>query len=542
MKKINFLLILFIQASVAVAQNCASTPDILYGVLFEDVQMAKIFPDNKTFVDCVPKRKPADIVKDYITIKNNPAIRFSLKKFVEENFDVPQKVASDFHTTETDLSAHLKSLWKMLERKPDQGKECSSLLPLPHPYIVPGGRFREIYYWDSYFTMLGLKESGETEMIENMVKNFSYLILKYGHIPNGSRNYYLTRSQPPFFSSMVALLASIKGDAVYKTFLPALEKEYAYWMEGSATLRPGQAFKRVVKLKDGTLLNRYWDDAVTPRQESYQPDVETFWKLAEHWEQIGNAPATEMEKKKQRETLYRNLRAAAASGWDFSGRWMEDGMNLYTIRTTDIIPVDLHCLLAHLERTLERAYLLMRMEKKRKKVNVAFHKREQALSKFFSKKLDFFSDYNWLTGKTTDAVSAAALFPLNYFTFGHPEGHETRGRQGAAFVRKYLLRDGGLLSTPNNTGQQWDAPNGWAPLQWIAVEGLNKCFQKELARDIAKRWMMLNEKTFAATGKMMEKYNVEDLAKPAGGGEYDGQDGFGWTNGVYLAMKQMLQE
>ncbi|MBL7727221.1 MAG: alpha,alpha-trehalase, partial [Dinghuibacter sp.] len=453
-----------------------------------------------------------------------------------------QKVASDFHTTETDLSAHLKSLWKMLERKPDQGKECSSLLPLPHPYIVPGGRFREIYYWDSYFTMLGLKESGETEMIENMVKNFSYLILKYGHIPNGSRNYYLTRSQPPFFSSMVALLASIKGDAVYKPFLPALEKEYAYWMEGSATLRPGQAFKRVVKLKDGTLLNRYWDDAVTPRQESYQPDVETFWKLAEHWEQMGNAPANEIEKKKMRETLYRNLRAAAASGWDFSGRWMKDGMNLYTISTTDIIPVDLHCLLAHLERTLERAYLLMRMEKKRKKVNVAFHKREQALSKFFSKKLDFFSDYNWLTGKTTDAVSAAALFPLNYFTFGHPEGHETRGRQGAAFVRKYLLRDGGLLSTPNNTGQQWDAPNGWAPLQWIAVEGLNKCFQKELARDIAKRWMMLNEKTFAATGKMMEKYNVEDLAKPAGGGEYDGQDGFGWTNGVYLAMKQMFQE
>jgi neutral trehalase len=98
----------------------------------------------------------------------------------------------------------------------------SSLLPLPYPYIVPGGRFREIYYWDSYFTMLGLKESGEVGMIENMVKNFAYLIQTYGHIPNGNRTYYLGRSQPPFFTAMVNLLAEIKGDSAlschFKTF------------------------------------------------------------------------------------------------------------------------------------------------------------------------------------------------------------------------------------------------------------------------------------------------------------------------------------
>lgn len=543
MKKITWLFLLFFPLTGILAQPCNKTPDILYGVLFEDVQMAKIFPDNKTFVDCVPKRKPADIVKDYLAIKNNPAIKFSLKMFVEENFIVPAKPTDQYHTTETDIVTHLKQLWKELERKPDQQTDCSSLLPLPYPYIVPGGRFREIYYWDSYFTMLGLKESGETGMIENMIKNFAYMIQKYGHIPNGNRNYYLTRSQPPFFSSMVELLASIKGDGVYKTYLPALEKEYAYWMEGSASIKPGQSHKRVVKLKDGSIINRYWDDGVTPRQESYYQDVETSWKLAEHRtdsDTLRLSVRQELAKRKEREQLYRNLRAAAASGWDFSSRWLKDGVNLFTIQTTDIAPVDLHSLMFHLEKTLEKAYRLSGKEKQRKQLNTAAYKREMALPKFFSRELDFYSDLNLVTGKTTNTITASALFPLSFFIYGYPDGQEARGLKAATFVTKHLLRDGGIVTTPNTTGQQWDAPNGWAPLQWIAVRGLVQGGQKDLAFDIAKRWMQLNEKTFAATGKMMEKYNVEDINKPAGGGEYAGQDGFGWTNGVYLAMKKLL--
>ena len=109
--------------------------------------------------------------------------------------------------------------------------EGSSLLPLPYPYIVPGGRFGEIYYWDSYFTMLGLKESDEIEMIENMIKNFASLIDRYGFIPNGNRSYYLSRSQPPFFSLMVELLAEVKGERRVWEYLPALQKEYNYWMD-----------------------------------------------------------------------------------------------------------------------------------------------------------------------------------------------------------------------------------------------------------------------------------------------------------------------
>src|SRR6266542_3678047 len=105
--------------------------------------------------------------------------------------------------------------------------------------------------------MLGLQASGEGEMIENMLKNFAYMIDNYGHIPNGNRSYYLSRSQPPFFALMVALLAEIKSDSVYIAFMPALEKEYEFWMEGASKLKRGEAYKRVVKINDSTFLNRY---------------------------------------------------------------------------------------------------------------------------------------------------------------------------------------------------------------------------------------------------------------------------------------------
>ena len=117
--------------------------------------------------------------------------------------------------------------------------------------------------------------------------------------------------------------------------------------------------------------------------------------------------------------------------------------------------------------------------------------------------------------------------------------------QAAVSVQTFknnLLKPGGVATTNNKTGQQWDSPNGWAPLQWVAVKGLLNYGEKELAKTAAERWISINEKVYAATGKMMEKYNVEDITKEAGGGEYPGQDGFGWTNGVYLAMKNMLSK
>ena len=235
------------------------SPDALYGPLFENVQMQEIFADQKTFVDCIPIRRPSEIMADYHRLVKEP--NFDLRAFVAANFTRPQDP--------DDIATHIKRLWRVLRRDPAKPVEGSSLLALPYPYIVPGGRFDEIYYWDSYFTMLGLQESDESEMIENMIRNFSSLITRYGFIPNGNRSYYLSRSQPPFFSLMVELLAEVKGNAVYEEYLPALEKEYNYWMDVTGPT------KHVVTMPDGSVLNRYYDQLDTPRPESYRQDVET---------------------------------------------------------------------------------------------------------------------------------------------------------------------------------------------------------------------------------------------------------------------------
>ena len=279
-----------------------SSPDILLGPLFNDVQSAKLFPDQKTFADAVPKSDPLMILADYRMQRTQSG--FDLKHFVEMNFTLPAEGEKYVPPAGQSLRAHIDDLWPVLTRTTDKASnKWDSLLPLPKPYVVPGGRFREVYYWDSYFTMLGLAESGHWDKISDMVDNFAYELDSWGHIPNGNRSYYLSRSQPPFFALMVELLATHDSDAL-KKYRPQMEKEYAYWMEGADTLQAGQANKRVVKLDDGSVLNRYWDDRDTPRPESWLDDITTA-------KSNPNRPATE---------IYRDLRSAAASGWDFSSR------------------------------------------------------------------------------------------------------------------------------------------------------------------------------------------------------------------------------
>lgn len=505
----------------AVAQPAATvtaTPDKIYGDLFHQIQMNKIFPDSKTFVDCIPKRNPKDIMYDY-GLRKGP--QFDLKKFVEENFDLPRTPQLNYITKEKDVVMHIKNLWGVLTRQPDSSFSSTgtSLLPLPYPYIVPGGRFREVYYWDSYFTMLGLKESGETEMVENMVKNFAYLINTYGHIPNGNRTYYLSRSQPPFFALMVELLAETKGDSIYAAYLPALQKEYAFWMEGADKLAAGQAVKRVVKMSDGSIMNRYWDDNPAPRQESYREDIETA------------------EKSKRNKTeMYQHLRAGAESGIDFSSRWFADGKSLLTIQTTNYIPVDLNALLYKLELVIAKGNIVMHSDSLAIVFRKRSDKRMEAIDKYcWSKPLSFYTDYNFKTRKQSTIISPAGLYPFCVYN-RKLDYMSLLARRAGALVKEKLLKDGGIQTTANTTGQQWDAPNGWAPLQWMTIWGLDRCGQRELARDIAERWIKLNVDVFKRTGKLMEKYNVTDIKLDAGGGEYPGQDGFGWTNGVLIKL------
>ena len=481
--------------------------------LFEDVQLNNVFPDGKTFVDCLPKYSPEEINTKYIEEKDQHG--FNLKQFVLVNFNLPVSHSNNYQSDiNKTVPENINLLWSVLTRQPD--KAGGSLIPLPHSYIVPGGRFGEIYYWDSYFTMLGLKASDNNEMLENMVNNFSYLIDTLGYIPNGNRSYFIGRSQPPFYSLMIQLLADMKGKDILSTYLPQLEKEYQFWMRGHEDLsETNSALHRAVRMPGGETLNRYWDENDTPRPESYREDVEL-------------AHQSEQEPK----TIYRHLRAGAESGWDFSCRWFKDGNKFTSIHTTDIVPVDLNCLLVYLEQTIAEAYQLQGNFEAAKQYESLAEKRKIAIQKYcWNAEQGFYVDYDFIEKKQKQSLTLAGLFPLS-FNIATKE----QSIKAAAIIKEKFLMPGGVVTTFETTGQQWDAPNGWAPLQWITIKGLENYGHAELANEIAQRWIQLNTDVFKRTGKLMEKYNVANTHLEAGGGEYAGQDGFGWTNGVLLAL------
>jgi alpha,alpha-trehalase len=496
------------------------------GPLFHDVQMAALFPDSKTFVDARALKTPSEIVRLYAGERGRPG--FDLRAFVAEHFEppraagagVPVDTSSSPVDTSSSMEQHIQRLWPSLTRPADAPPPYSSLIPLPSPYVVPGGRFREVYYWDSYFTMLGLIESGRTDLVRNMLDNFAHLVRTVGHIPNGNRTYYLGRSQPPYFGAMVGLYAQAADSTEALRYLDALEAEYAFWMDGSSRLVPATAYRRVVRLRDGALLNRYFDDIPEPRPESYRED----YALAQ------TAPDG------RRTGLYRNLRATAESGWDFSSRWMRDPKDLRTLETTDLAPVDLNSLLYHTERTIA-ALRRLRGRAGDAEVAVQFdgaaeNRRHALLAAAYDADSGFFYDVRWRTGEqVTDRPTLAAAAPL-YFGLATPE----QGRAVAARLERDFLKPGGFVTTLVSSGQQWDAPNGWPPLQWLTIEGLRRYGREDVAGLARERWLTLNRRTYRSTGKMTEKYDVVDLSRRAGGGEYPTQDGFGWTNGVALAL------
>ncbi len=487
--------------------------------MFHDVQSRKIFADSKLFVDCVPRTDPAELPSLYEAAKNQPG--FSLERFVHEHFELPENISSGYVSGSKPLPVHIEDLWHVLQRTPNARK--GTLIDLPYPYIVPGGRFREIFYWDTYFTMLGLAVSNHWEVIENMVKNFAYVIHTIGYIPNGNRTYFISRSQPPYFALMVELLAGKKGELVYQAYLPALEKEYAFWMDGAEQLsKENYTYRRTVRMEDGTVLNRYWDDQDTIRPEAYAEDRKVV----------------ELSKRKSGE-IERDLRAACESGWDFSSRWQQDGMNRTTIETVQLVPVDLNCLLYQVEVLLAKIYNIQNNQAQAALFHEQAEKRKAAILRYcWDEAKGFFVDYHHVQQRTNNKYTLAGVYPL-FAGLCTPDQ--------ALAVKNYLeanafLQLGGWLTTTIASGEQWDAPNGWAPLQWTVFKALQNYGFEDLANDGATRWLLNNEQYYARTGKMMEKYNVMDVSEKAGGGKYPNQDGFGWTNGVYLALKQEIEQ
>ncbi len=518
------------------AASAAPRPDTLspadrYAELFVAVQSQRLFPDSKTFVDCAPRKRPEDILEAYRAQSQRPD--FDLRGFVEAHFSMPVPLASHYVSVKGEcIPEHIDDLWTVLTRHPRQHPARSSLLQLPRAYVVPGGRFAEMYYWDSYFTMLGLAPSGRLDLLRAMTDNFAYLIDTYGFVPNGTRSYYLSRSQPPVFSLMVELCEEHGGEGQH-TYLPQLRREHAYWMDGSETLAPGSTHRRVVRLADGTLLNRYWDDHDRPREESYAEDVIT----------------AAAQNTRDAAEVYRDLRAAAESGWDFSSRWLPEYAaddvdatrtgKLSDILTTSLIPVDLNALLYQLERKIADLSETSGDIAAAEEFKVRCLARKAAVQRVMWSKDDrAFFDFDWRAGRLRRDINAATVVPL---FVGLAE--EWQASELAQTLRDRLLAPGGLATSERAGAEQWDRPNGWAPLQWMAIKGLERYGHKELAADIAHRWLSSVAAVYQREGQLVEKYALREIGTGEShgghGGEYPLQNGFGWTNGV---TRRLLQQ
>lgn len=509
-------------AMVATAGRLLRTgksPEELFGELFEQVQLSQVYEDGKTFVDLLPRKRATEILKEYELSSKDP--NFDLREFTARHFYefAPHKDNEEFNTSPADNPVeHINNLWRQLERRNRVAR--GSLVALPYPYIVPGGRFSEQFYWDTYFIMLGLAADDNWSPIEKMMKNYAHMIQRFGFIPTANRTYFLSRSQPPFFALMVQLLASKKNRSLtYLEYLPHLLAEYRFWIKGQSKLKNSEiskAYLRNVRMPNQTILGRYYDNKKTPRPESQREDVET----------------AEISLNQDKEKVFLDLRAGAESGWDFSSRWFRNPSDIASIRTTDIVPVDLNSLLYMLEETIAEAYRMIRQPLLERKFRKLAEKRAEAIRKYFwNEQTDFFHDYDYIAGHTTESLTLAGVFPLYAGVATHAQADAV-----AKVIKEKFLLKGGVVTTLEETGQQWDYPNGWAPLQWVTIQGLKRYGHDELADEVKRRWMDSVEIVFSTKHKMIEKYDVAGDSRIGGGGEYPLQDGFGWTNGVYRAL------
>ncbi|KAL7140526.1 hypothetical protein ABFS83_09G125200 [Erythranthe nasuta] len=433
-----------------------------------------------------------------------------------------------------DWALEVHRLWKNLSRKVSgrvmEQPDFHTLLPLKNPVMIPGSRFREVYYWDSYWVIRGLLASKMYETAKGIVYNLISLIDEFGYVLNGARAYYTNRSQPPLLSSMVIDIYNETGDRdLVVISLPALLKEHKFWNSG----------KHKVIIQDGEGLNhslsRYYAMWNQPRPESSTTDMETASKLSN---------------KCAKTQLYRELASAAESGWDFSTRWMRNESDLTTLATTSVIPVDLNVFILKMELDItslanaigdsDTADKFLEASKARKTaINTILWNAETAqwLDYWLSESNLSEDVYKWDDSSQNKKSFASNFIPLwiNSFNSDVKKVDEVV----KSLENSGLVCQAGIATSLTNSGQQWDFPNGWAPLQHMIVEGLVRSGSEQarcLAEDIAVKWIRTNYVAYKKTGAMHEKYDVQKCGAYGGGGEYIPQTGFGWSNGVVLAF------
>ncbi len=434
---------------------------------------------------------------------------------------------------------------------PDEG-----LLYLPNPYVVPGGRFNEMYGWDSYFIILGLVEDKRTDLARDMVENFFFEIENYGAILNANRTYYFTRSQPPFLTSMIReVYEHPTGKPLSKAWLAKAysyaQRDYALWSAPP-------------HLAGDTGLARYDDIGEGPVPEmaddsNYYPDV-IRWLLAHpeiHTDYLIDAPdnptpeqAAELAKiscditvskvcanahvngHRLSSDFYRGDRAMRESGFDPSFRF-----GPFSGSTNHYAPVCLNSLLYQYERDMARFATLLGRNAEVAQWNRRAAARRAAMNKYlWNPTARMFYDYNFTTHQQST---------YNYITAFYPLWAKVASPQQASELEHHLAlfeHDGGLAMSDYASGTQWDLPYGWAPTNWLAIKGLDQNGFTGDAGRVAAEFSQTIRQNFVHDGTIREKYNVVSGSAnvEVATGYKSNVVGFGWTNGVYLEMNDLL--
>ncbi|KAF2707812.1 glycoside hydrolase family 37 protein [Pleomassaria siparia CBS 279.74] len=600
------------------------SPIYCYGNLLREIELARPFADSKTFVDLPTIRPLNEVIAAFATlsrpITNDSALNTFLTTYFGQAGSEIEPVPTEDLSTQPDFLDAVNSstvasfvsqvidIWPDLTRRYTGGasncSECvNSFLPVERSFVVAGGRFREPYYWDSFWVIEGLlrTQGSFTQIALNIIENFLDFVEDYGFVPNGARRYYLNRSQPPLLTQMVKIYVEYTNNyTILERALPLLEKEYSFWTT-NRTVQLQRAGKNYS-------LAHYSVSNTQPRPESYYEDYvtannESYYSTSG---QIYNSTGALSEEEMAQ--LYANLASGAESGWDYSSRWLKTPQDAVTdtyfplrsLNTVNILPVDLNSILYANELAIGEFYRREGNYTAAKAwANLAAERSEAMTTLLWDTEHYAYFDYNMTSGArniylptdnttiSSDTIGApngtqVLLSPSQFYPFWTGAVPDAIKNDPTAFRRAFsrieeLLddRDGAIAATNLRTGQQWDEPNVWPPLQYIIMQGLlnaplessanndgqtteDYIWTQDLALRLAQRYVDSTFCTWRSTGgatpetpkltgatgngTMFEKYSDEAINAQGGGGEYTVVEGFGWTNGVLIWAADVFGE
>jgi len=420
---------------------------------------------------------------------------------------------------------------RQLPENPMDVKE-HGLLYLPYPYVVPGGRFNEMYGWDSYFTQVGLVRDNEMTLAKNMTDNFLYQIDHYGKILNANRTYYLSRSQPPFLTQMILNVYRKQPNAAWlRTTLPAIEKYYRFWTEEP-------------HLTKQTGLSRYYDLGDGPAPEvlsgERDPQGRDHYDLVKEYYRTHDVKDYDLgqyynkEKDQLTDLFYKGDRTMRESGFDPSNRF-----GPFNIDIISYDPVCLNSLLYLMETdTAEILKILGRAHEASAWTNRAEERKHRINRLMWDEHDGLYYDYNFARKDVRRYPFITTFYPL---WVGAADN-----RQAARIVANLHLfeRPGGLLTSTYVSGSQWDAPFGWAPTELIAIQGLRRYGYNKEADRITANFLSTILKEFIQHNTIVEKYDVERRESEVSAGLKFGyksnEIGFGWTNAAFTELYAQL--